>query len=373
MDQLGTFAAKPEALGMDAQKLGRVDALIREGMAANWYPAAGYAILRHGQVAASGVMGTPQPHVMQKNATAPDTLFDMASLTKTVTAILLLHAAEAGLLHLGQSITHFLPEAVGTPIAAASLRNLATHTSGLPAWKPLYKTTAKSPLADILQTPLDADPGTRYTYSDLGYILLGMALPRVWNKPLDEIAKERIFAPLGMTRTLFKPPDALKPHCAATAHCPLRPGQILVGEVHDANAHFLGGVSGHAGLFSTLEDMVHYAVALFAPTLASHHGMPRLLSPAASRIAFENQIDPSIGGHSIGWFTHPNGMLPRGDLLSKRSVGHTGFTGTLLMHDPDADLTFVFLTNRVYSEADGAGLLKLRRLLANVLGAAIIG
>jgi serine-type D-Ala-D-Ala carboxypeptidase len=370
---LEKLTAKPEALGLEAQKLKRMDALIRDGMAAGWYPAAAYAVLRHGQVAASGAMGIPQPQIMPKRAATPATLFDMASLTKTVTAVLLLHAVEEGLLHLGQSVTAFLPEAVGTPIAAASLRHLATHTSGLPAWKPLYKSTTKSPLADILNTSLDADPGTRYTYSDLGYILLGTLLPRIWGKPLDVLAQERIFTPLGMTRTYFLVPDALKPDCAATAHCPLRPNQILVGEVHDANAHHLGGVSGHAGLFSTLDDMTRYAVALFAPTMANHHGLPRLLSPTASRIAFENQIEPSIGGHSIGWFTHPNGMLPRGDLLSKRTIGHTGFTGTLLVHDPENDLTFLFLTNRVYSEADGAGLLKLRRLLANVLGAALTG
>ncbi len=366
------LTTKPEALGLAPKRLQYVDRMIREGMVANWYPAAAYAVLRHGQLALSGTLGTPQPNT-QNSLTTPDTLFDMASLTKTVTAILLLHAIEDGLLSLGQRVSELLPDAKGSAIAAASLRNLATHTSGLPAWKPLYKTTHTTPLKEIYATPLDTDPGTSYTYSDLGYILLGTILPKVFGKPLDVLAHERIFAPLGMTRTFYKPPETLKPQIAATAHCPLRPGKILIGEVHDANAHFLGGVSGHAGLFSTLSDIVRYAVAIQYPTMAAHHNLPSLLSPLAYKLASENQIDAAIGGHSIGWFTVPNGMLPRGDLLSKHTFGHTGFTGTLLVFDPEADLTFIFLTNRVYSEADGSGLLKLRRLLANVIGAAITG
>jgi len=230
-----------------------------------------------------------------------------------------------------------------------------------------------NPLGEIFAATLNADPGTNYTYSDLGYILLGTILPKVFGKPLDILAHERIFAPLGMSRTFYKPPDNLKPQTAATAFCPLRPKQTLIGEVHDANAHFLGGVSGHAGVFSTLSDMVRYAVAIQYPTMAAHHNLPRILSPLAYKLASENQIDAAIGGHSIGWFTVLNGMLPRGDLLSKRCFGHTGFTGTLLIFDPEADLAFIFLTNRVYSEADGAGLLRLRRLVANVIGAAITG
>jgi CubicO group peptidase (beta-lactamase class C family) len=296
-----------------------------------------------------------------------ETIFDMASVSKPITATLLLQCVEQGQLNLGMTVAYLLPEAKEAPVGPVTLRQLATHTSGLPAWKPLYKTAAASALEDILTTPLETEPGTRYVYCDLGYILLGEILARVTGKPLDRLAQERIFAPLGMTRTAYCPDASLHPEIAATANCSWREGRILIGEVHDANAHSLGGVAGHAGLFSTAPDMARFGRAL----LNASSDLPSILGPRARQLAAANQIDPAIGGHSIGWFTPPNGMLPWGDLLSSQTFGHTGFTGTLLMMDPETDLILLLLTNRVYQPIEGSGVLRLRRLFANLVAGAI--
>lgn len=368
---LDDLKAKPDVLGMDAERLKRIDALIEQGIADKWFPAATYIVMRHGMIAAQRAFGVAQPDATPPIATTMETIFDMASVTKTTTATLLLQCVEEGRLHLGQRVSDVLREAEKAPVAGATLRQLATHTSGLPAWKALYKTKAPSALEDILTTPLAAESGTRYTYSDLGYILLGVILERTLEKPLNVLAKERIFAPLGMTRTGFLPDPSLRPQIAATAHCPMREGQILVGEVHDSNAHSLKGVAGHAGLFSNAPDMVRYALAIQGGSMAAHLNLPRLLGPLARKLAQESQIPSHIGGHTIGWFAPPSGYLPRGDLLSERTFGHTGFTGTLLLFDPQYELTLIFLTNRVYSPGDGSGVLTLRRRIANIVGGAI--
>jgi CubicO group peptidase (beta-lactamase class C family) len=361
-----------EPLGLDPKRLRRVDALLQKGIADKLFPAAVYMVMRHGLIAAKGAFGIAQPQAAPPIPATLDTIFDMASVTKPITATLLLQCVEEGLLHLGQSVADFLPEAEKSPVAKASLRSLATHTSGLPPWKPLYKTQAPSALADILATPLEHETGTHYAYSDLGYILIGEILQRVTGKPLDTLAQERIFTPCNMQHSGFRPVPALRPQIAATANCPWREGKILVGEVHDANAHSLKGVAGHAGLFSNAPDMARLAVALRHTATGAHVRVPPVLGPLARRLAQENQINPAIGGHSIGWFTTPNGMLPRGDLLTERSFGHTGFTGTLLMFDPQHDLTLILLTNRVYQPGDGTQVLRLRRLFANAVAGSLL-
>ena len=288
-----------------------------------------------------------------------------------MTATLLLQCVERGDLHLGMRVADFLPEAADTPSGPLTLFQLATHTSGLPAWKPLYKTERASALDEILATELEAEPGTRYTYCDLGYILLGTVLERVTGRPLDGLARERIFEPLEMRRSGYCPDPGTHSSIAATANCPWREGKTLVGQVHDANAHSMKGVSGHAGLFSTAPDMARFAVSLFQRAEAERVGIPPMLGPYAAGLAKKRQTDPAIGGHSIGWFTIPNGMLPRADLLSDRAVGHTGFTGTLLLHDRGCGVTLLLLTNRVYAPGDGAAIGRARRLFANAVAGAI--
>jgi CubicO group peptidase (beta-lactamase class C family) len=361
---ISNFVKPPQSLGFDPDRLRRVDTMLQDGIREQLYPAATYLILRHGVIAAHGAYGIAQPNAAPPVPATLDTVFDMASLTKTMTATLLLQCVEEGRLHLDQEVRQHIPEAEKTPIGAVAIRHLATHTSGLPAWKAVYK--AESPLADILGTPLAAEPGKKYTYSDLGYILLGYLLERITRMPLDNLAHDRIFAPLGMAYSGFRPAAALHPLIAATT--------ANLGEVHDPNAHGMGGVAGHAGLFSSSPDMLRFILSFRYPAVAARHGVPSILGPLARQLAERRQTDPAVGGHTIGWFAYPSGYLPKGDLFSERTFGHTGFTGTLLMFDPEYDLTFLLLTNRVYYEKvnDGTAVLRQRRLLANVIGGAII-
>ena len=355
------------ALGFDAERLQRLHALIERGVTEGMYPAAVYRVLRGGRIVAQGALGMAQPDATPPVATTVETVFDMASISKPIAATLLLQCVERGDLHLNQPIGDFLPEAGDSPVAKVSLRQIATHVSGLPPWKPLYQ--KPDALAQIFATPLDHEPGTHYAYSDLGYILLGEIVARVGGKPLDLLAQERIFTPLGMTRTTYCPPADWRPQIAATANCGWRKDRILVGEVHDANAHSLGGVSGHAGLFSNVPDLTRFAIALQHPPRAEKCGIPPVLGSLTRKLAQERQIAAEIGGHSIGWFTPPNGMLPFGDLLSPQTFGHTGFTGTLLMFDPEHELTLILLTNSVYTPK--GGLLTLRRHFANAVAGAV--
>ena len=372
--QLKDLTKPPKALGFDAAHLALAEAHLQRGLADRLYSAAVAVILRHGMIAAQTVLGQAQPDAQPPITTTLDTIFDMASVSKTFTATLLLKSVERGLLQLGQNVKSLLPEAEHSPVGGVTVRQLATHTSGLPAWKALYQTKAPSALADILSTPLAAEPGTKYAYSDLGYITLGEILARIHGKPLSQLVNEYITAPLGMEHTGYNPATELRPSIAATGHSRDREGQTNIGVVHDENAHGLGGVAGHAGVFSCAPDLVRYVLSLAYPTTAAHFNIPPLLSLPARHLAQRSQIpNAEVGSHSIGWFTPPNGYLPHGDLLSERSFGHTGFTGTLLLFDPEYDLAIMLLTNRVVSPSDGTAFLRLRRIYVNTIAGALIG
>ncbi len=350
--------ASPEFNRFDPSRLKRIETLLQQGVRDKLFPCAVYQVTFRGETLASGAFGIPQPDSEAQRSATLETLFDLASLTKTFTGVLLLQATEEAKLHLGLRVQDLLSEAALSPVADVTLTQLATHTSGLPPWKPLYRSS--QPLKEILETPLEAEPGTRYAYSDLGYITLTKILERVYEQPLDRLVLEKIIAPLELTETFFNPPASLRERTAATANCPFREGKTLVGEVHDANAFSMGGVSGHAGLFSTAGNVTKYV-----------QGLHSLLSPLARKKAEQNQIPEAIGGHSIGWFTARNGMLPKGDFLSDRCFGHTGFTGTMLVTDPEHSLTLTLLTNRVYFPADATRALRLRRYFSNLVGAAL--
>ncbi len=343
-------------------------ALLQKGLDNNLYTCAVYCVLQHGEIFAEGAMGTAQPDANPPILATIDTIFDMASISKPITATLLLQCAERGMLHLGMQVKHFLSEAETSPCGSLTLRQLATHSSGLPAWKPLYQNAEQSALRQILATELENEPNTKYVYSDLGYILLGEIIQRIAGKPLDALAKEWIFEPLGMQDTGYLPDASSRSRIAATANCPWREGKILVGEVHDANCHSIGGVSGHAGLFSTAHDIARFSLGVSFKAMFLDYDFKPILSLNSKRLIVNSQI-PNIGGHSIGWFTPPNGMLPRGDFLSEDTFGHTGFTGTLLIHDHYTSLTIILLTNRVYSTNEGAEFLRTRWLFSNAVGA----
>ena len=381
---LQDYARPPKSLGFDPDRLLLADRMLQNGISERMYSAVTYLIVRHGLIAARGAYGVAQPDAAPPIAATLDTVFDMASLTKTFTATLLLQCAEEGLLHLNQEVRQHLPEAENAPVGPVALHYLATHTSGLPAWKAVYKHENGEPLAQILATPLAAPTGTKYTYSDLGYITIGYILERVTKTPLEQLVQERIMRPLGMTRSGYKPANALYPLIAATSRGELDltvGGERLtdkryIGDVHDPNAYGMNGVAGHAGIFSNAPDMFRFILSFRHEASASHLNLPPVLGSLARRLASESQNDaakPDLSAHTIGWFAYPNGYLPRGDFFSNRTFGHTGFTGTLLMFDPDVDVTILMLTNRVVyeKENDGTALLRMRRLFANIVAGAI--
>jgi CubicO group peptidase (beta-lactamase class C family) len=358
----------PQKLGLDPKRLQLAASHVQIGIEEHVYQAAVLLVARYGVMGFIEAFGTRQP---DGPPTQPDTIFDLASLTKPCTAAALLTLVEDGKISLTQSVADVLPEARNTPLASVRIKQLATHTAGLPAWRPLYEAGSglDRQLAIILQSPLHHPPGTHYEYSDLGYILLGVIIARVSGMGLEQYLHERIFAPLGMKDSGYCPPVTLHHRIAATSHSHLRPDKILVGEVHDENAYASGGISGHAGLFSTAVDLAVFAnMLLYEKSTISQ----KLLGIPSVRLMRDNQIPPEIGGHSIGWFTRPNPLLPQGDRLSDKAFGHTGFTGTMIVCDPVFDLVIILLTNRVIAGREGKGIQQVRRKVLNTVASAVV-
>jgi serine-type D-Ala-D-Ala carboxypeptidase len=300
-------------------------------------------------------------------ATSMTTLWDMASLTKVValtSSMMLL--TEGGQVDLDAPVQRYVPEFTGRGKEAVTVRHLLTHSSGLPAWRPLYKEAEdpKSALALAIATPLDTVPGVRMVYSDLGAIILGEIVARVSGKPFDAFANERVFEPLGMRETMFRPPERLRERIAPTEIDPWRQ-RHLRGEVHDENAFALGGVSAHAGLFSTASDLVRLARMYLGGGMIDGR---RFVSPATID-RFTTVQDSALSHRALGWET-PNGTNSAGRLMSKRSFGHTGFTGTSFWVDRDRGVFVILLSNRVNPTREHRGITGVRTAVADaVMGA----
>ncbi|HEY3060971.1 MAG TPA: serine hydrolase domain-containing protein [Chloroflexota bacterium] len=288
----------------------------------------------------------------------PETWYDLASLTKVLCTIpLCLDLIVAGRLDPQAKVRELLPEVAWLQdrpnLGDATVLQLATHTSGLPAWEPLYTLglDRATLLARVLYTPLQRPPGT-IVYSDLGIIVLGHILERLSGCRLEELAGG-LFARIGLQRELaFAVPEGVR--VAPTERCPWRQ-RLLRGEVHDENASALGGVAPHAGLFGTLNGVAAYAHALLTGRLHS----PPVLEYASREHA--RAEPPDVERRGFGWVLMHRGWSG-GDLISARSLGHTGFTGTGLWIDLERQRYSVLLTNRVYpSRHVESGIVGLRR------------
>ncbi|HEY3109278.1 MAG TPA: serine hydrolase domain-containing protein [Chloroflexota bacterium] len=288
-------------------------------------------------------------------AVSGDTWYDLASLTKVLCTVpLLLERIAEGRLDPSAPLRELLPETAwlqpSPSLADARPIELATHTSGLAAWEPLYTLgrDRATLLAGLLQAPI-GDTRGQILYSDLGYILLGHLLERRGGTPLEEQAAA-LYARLGLADQLaFR---VAPERCAPTEHCPWR-GRVLRGEVHDENAAALGGVSGHAGLFGTLAGVVGFARALVERRLCPE--------PVLAYLAREHARGADGERRGFGWvLAHPG--WSGGDLAGPRTIGHTGFTGTGLWIDLDRGRRTVLLTNRVHpSRHVDSGIVRLRR------------
>ncbi|BAS28269.1 serine hydrolase domain-containing protein [Limnochorda pilosa] len=308
-----------------------------------------------------------------------ETLFDLASLTKVVaTAALAWQLLDQGRIRLDDPVSLFLP-GYGAHDRGPSrewkeqltLRHLLTHTSGISGWEPLYRHPGSPAdrLQQLLRYPLLQPPGERVVYSCLGYILLGWILEVVAGAPLDQLARERLYQPLGMEATGFVPAPDLRERAAATELAP-DTGEVLQGVVHDENARFLGGVAGNAGLFGTARDLAAFALEV----LKALRGEPALWSPAVVRLATRSLTPGKEEERGLGWQIHGGRPFSSaGDLFSPASFGHTGFTGTSLWIDPERELFAVLLTNRVHPSRDNQAHLRLRPLFHNAVAAAAVG
>jgi CubicO group peptidase (beta-lactamase class C family) len=271
----------------------------------------------------------------------PDTLFDLASLTKVVgTLPVILQLAELGELTLEDRVSAILPGFSGAGREAITVRQLLAHTGGLPAeikfWQ-LYPDVEQATEA-LLTAPLEAPPGRRVIYSDLGFMLLGRVAEAVTGRPLEDCVAELVTEPLGMTRTGFRPEGAAARNAAATE--PQPDGTAIVGVVHDENARFFGGVSGHAGLFAPVEDLARYLNAAWLSGA--------LLSEATRAQACRLQTAGLDGRRGLGWVLRGDPFDRLGRYWPQTSLTHTGFTGTSLACDPASGGWAVLLTNDVH-------------------------
>jgi CubicO group peptidase (beta-lactamase class C family) len=346
----------------DSARWQKVQSLLEQGVESSIYSCCVVAVGDSRSVWRTASAGLADPE--QGTPADTGTLFDLASLTKPVAcASSVMALVEEGVLQLEAPVSSLIDEAPAW-FKRIRLRHLLTHTSGLPAWKPFYEQAQGEGLVQVvLQTPPSRLPEVGYEYSDLNYILLGEIVRRTSGKSLADYARERIFLPAGMPDTLYNPDEHLLPRVAVTANCPWRKGQTLRGQVHDANASAMGGVSGHAGLFSTANDLARFCQMLL-------RGGDGVLGKMTVEEMFHNQI-PGIGGQSFGWFTHPNDMLPRANLLPESCIGHSGFTGTALLLNRQPEFFVVLLSNRVYCAYEGGRWLPYRRQILNAVSAVI--
>lgn len=308
----------------------------------------------------TGVLGAGMP-------ARPDssTVYDLASLTKVVgltTAVML--ALDEERLELDAPATRYVPAFAGGGREAVTIRHLLTHTSGLPAFRLLYRETEARAAALALTdtTSLDTLPGTTFVYSDLGAIVLTQAVQAAFGAPLDSILSQRIFGPLGMTSTRFLPPPEWRPRIAPTEQDPWR-GRMIHGEVHDENASRLGGVSGHAGLFGSARDLLHFGDWLLAAR-TGRDSLPVRLDAEIVRRFTTRQDFPPGSSRALGWDT-PSEMSSAGTLLSPASFGHTGFTGTSIWLEPERGLVVVLLSNRVHPTRENGKWGPVRRNVAD--------
>jgi CubicO group peptidase (beta-lactamase class C family) len=295
----------------------------------------------------AGPLATLVPgHLDRAPSPAPttETQWDIASLTKVVDMTsAMMQLVERGKVDLDAPVQRYLPEWTGPGKDRVTVRDLITHRSGLPAFKQYFKLNVSpdSTIRLFFSTPLDTTPGTRMVYSDIGAILLGKIVERVSGEPIDAYLAHRVFAPLGMTDTRYRPDSSLLSRIAPTEKDPWR-GRHIRGEVHDENAAALGGVSAHAGLFSSAHDLERLArVYLNGGTLDGG----RLASPETIR-QFTTVQDSAFSSRALGWDT-PSENSSAGHFITRPAFGHTGFTGTSFWVAPQHDLYVILLTNRV--------------------------
>jgi serine-type D-Ala-D-Ala carboxypeptidase len=330
--------------------------ILEKAIADRVFPACSLAVVLSGELIACKALGRFTYDPMSPKATTAS-LFDLASLTKVVaTTTMAMILYERGLLDLEAPVTAIVPEfAGGDPRRReVTLRMLLAHSSGLPAYERLFlrAKTREDLLQSAFITPLTAAPGASAEYSDIGFMILGVGLERLADESLDGFCQREIFGPLGMTQITFNPAAALKDSIPPTAGDRIFRHRIIQGEVQDENASMLGGVAGHAGLFSTAEDL-----AIFAHTMLN--GGHPILRSSTIELFSRRESTPDGASRALGWDT-PSTPSQSGRYFSSRSYGHLGYTGTSLWIDPDRQLSITLLTNRTWPDCQNQAIKRVR-------------
>ena len=387
--------------GLPSAQLARLDMAIRENIGAGVFPAASLAVYRRGEAVFRGAWGWLDSETRQR-PTGTETRFDLASLTKLFTTTAILLQMEVQRVQLNIPLADVLPEFAserlrpivgqqdphtlapipaddgyrGRKVDSRSVRfqHLLTHTSGLPAWRALFaEEEAPDPREDeheerwrrilprVYHYSFHSPPGAGVNYSDIGMILLGAALVRLEGRSLPTVFRALIFDPLGLASLCFQPLTlGLVQFDTAPTECDARWRRRRVwGEVHDENSAALGGVAGHAGLFGTAADVARFGEAWRRNELR--------LNEELHRSATKHQVGAIDEGRGLGWLLKATRDSSAGDLFSRESYGHTGFTGTSLWVDPARHLVVALLTNRVYRGRHEPGIHEFRRRVHGIL------
>lgn len=347
----------------------QISELLASHIEAGDFPSAVYAVAEKGRAVFADALGNavrqPEPH-----AATLETIYDLASLTKPlVTGMLCARLVQSGELNIDRPLAAYLAEFDRADKKQITVRHLLTHTSGLPAWRPLYllSDSKEDVLAAIANEALENPTGARVVYSDLSFITLGFLLQRLTGSLLVDLAQREIFAPLKLPHTFFNPAAAMRTGIAACEsgnsyerdmceHDPAaatrRPAaqyagwrtKVIWGEVHDGNAHFLGGAAGHAGLFSNASDTLTLANQFIGT-------QSQLLKPETCELFRTNMTEGLNEARSLTWQLAATKDSTAGHSLPPDAFGHTGFTGTSCWIDAKRERVFLLLTNRTHSHS----------------------
>jgi len=355
---------------LNEKRLEGIAPLVEAAIQAKKIPGAVVLIGHEGQVVYRNAFGERSLVPARRTMTA-DTIFDVASMTKVVaTTTAVMQLVEQGKIVLSAPVSDYWPEFKQNGKELVTIRELMTHYSGLPPdleLKPAW-TGYDTAMQMIVAAKLDAPPGTRFIYSDINFETLGEIVRRVSGEPLDVYCAEHIFKPLGMKDTLFEPPASLRGRIAPTQYEHGSSGPVLWGVVHDPTSRFMGGVAGHAGLFSTADDLSIFAQMLLNG--GTYNGA-RILSPLAIEKMTEPQTPPNVMVlRGLGWDIDSPFASNRGELFGVGSYGHTGYTGTSIWIDPVTKTYVILLANRVHP-LDKGEVVSLRTALASLVAGAL--
>ena len=374
-------AAKTSALSL--AQLARIDTVVNEEIAQRHLPGAVVLVSHNGRVAWRKAYGSRATQPAYEPMTT-DTIFDVASLTKVVaTATSTMMLVERGQVRLSDPVSKYIPTLKGPERERITIEHLLTHRSGYaPDFNLKYRWTGYDEAINRLAgEPLRYPPGARFIYSDIGFIALGEVVRRVSGMPLNEFARKNIFLPLGMRNTGFRPDTTLRARIAPTEKkraqrtylgdspqdADADGDQWLRGEVHDPTAFRMNGVAGHAGLFSTADDLAIYAQMMLN---GGHYRGVRILSPLSVAEMTRPRLVTETWTRGLGWDINSSFSVNRGDLFPLGSFGHTGFTGTSMWIDPASKMFVIFLSNRVHPDGKG-DVGPLRGKVASIAAASV--